>query len=325
MKHGSRRNLPYNTKTWNQTWNEASGTMMYVYGNGADVNGTLYIGCLKSDTYADVCYLNNSTRTWTTCNWPDSTGWGEQYVVNLGGVLYSGNVNGNPAGGYQKLTPPSTWTGIGMPASLVGIDTECFIVHSGKLYVSGQDDDVWEYQSGTTWASIGKPCGVGAAPVSIRSHAGSLYAWGINSAAPTVMSVYVWAGGTTWNAAGTFTPAGSGEFIRSASDGTNFYIIGRDNATLGETFKFTAPSTWTSIGNVGTGILQALIVEGRLLVTHGASLKYHDGSAFVAYPGYPSSSYGRWALIFFNSAIWLGEGAYASGSAKLYRLGLRWP
>lgn len=326
MKNTSRRAIPYNTKTWTQI-----GTLDATFDRVTSLcpaSGVLY--CSAYDytvpTNFKVFSLNYATKAWTSIYTAENDAY-PFILAEMSGSLYLGLERRVDVHNVYKLTPPSTWTGLGLPAGAGNKETLMLVPHAGKLYYTAAGtslDVVYEFQSGTTWASIGIPV-AGAVAVRLASCGGNLYAIARDPGTPANHLVKVWAGGTTWNAVATITPSVSGAGSYLISDGESMYATAGD--APGDVFKFTAPSTFTKVGVFPAGAVAraGIIHEGRLHLQRPDiyRLDQQDGSEITTIYTMPAG-YAGLCSCSFNGKYLIGRYKASTASAgQVFELGMR--
>lgn len=319
MKRSSVSGSPYNTKTLT-TLADTGGTRANL--QFVNLNEVLYLSYINSSAYGKVNTLDTNWAAWTTTSFGNSL-LRIPFLLTDGTLLYgAGDASSAVTHLVWKYTPGGAWAGMGNPGTVT--TSNGFCLHEGKFYHSYQVT-VYEYQSGTTWASIGTPGHTGK-NLSLCSHAGLLYAWSVDDLALGNILVSVWAGGTTWIAAGTATPINASDALSSASDGISLYI--GTNTTAGEVFKCTPPSTtWDSLGLVGGTIAKNSLqcVDGKIwaMTSAGTFEKYISGTSWETV--YTGTNIARCMGYYKNCMLFGGGDSITNDTGYTVALGLHHP
>lgn len=195
-------------------------------------------------------------------------------------------------------------------------------VWRGQIYTASTEyRDVWRYDGGTTWTSIGYAAPLATTVREIVVYNDQLYA------AVSDAHVYRYDGGTTWtDVGGPYTYSGT-------SDAQNLTVwrgrlyVGTHNGTYGgSVYRYDGGSTWTSLGSIAQAEIYDLIVYNGQLCAGGSGLNNpvycYDGSSWNSIGVLGASGGGVRTLGVYNGNLY---GSTADGGGVyVYAGGTTW-
>ena len=204
-------------------------------------------------------------------------------MTNYAGALHVGR--GSDAGGakaryVQRLEADGTWTDLGAPSATAGM-VRALCNFDGEIY-AGLDDEpeVYEWTSGTTWASIGAPLGADGIASMVFWQDAALSSYLYAGSIENSPSVYYWNGGTTWVDFGDagWPAAGNGAITLAVHDGKLWAYL-----TYNGRVYSCDPSTFNWTDHAAPGGTSPSTVPDRVLASFKGNLYAFDPETAKVY------------------------------------------